>query len=184
MLPKTVPFLAVWLLARLSLQGRLLHGTVNSWADYGSALAMVAGIAIFSFSNAKGAAAGAGGGAAAVAAAAADVVTSGGLVGMLGAIGSGGVLLSLYLLFDSFQSQWQGGLFRKLKVDQMEMMRGCVDPPPPLLAPHIPRLQRPLGPDRLGTLPVYPPAQTPSRAFAVCRCGPALAESRPSTLAR
>ncbi len=37
---------------------------------------------------------------------------------------SGVALLSLYLFFDAFQSQWQSGLFRKEKVSQLEMMRG------------------------------------------------------------
>lgn len=37
---------------------------------------------------------------------------------------SGVALLSLYLFFDSFQSQWQSGLFRKEKTSQLEMMRG------------------------------------------------------------
>ena len=86
--------------------GRLLHGRRNSWEDYGSALIVVAGVSGYAFSTGGG-----GGGAAAT--------TS----------GSGVVLLSLYLFFDAFQSQWQGGLFKKEKVSQLEMMRGAPHPP-------------------------------------------------------
>ena len=34
----------------------------------------------------------------------------------VGTFGSGGALLILYLLFDSFQSQWQSGMLKKSKV--------------------------------------------------------------------
>lgn len=53
----------------------------------------VGGIAIFSFSTGSAGAAGA-------------AAAAGGAAGV-GAFGSGGMLLGLYLLFDSFQSQWQ-----------------------------------------------------------------------------
>ena len=91
---KVVPVMAM---------GRLLHGHRHSWADYGSASVMVGGIALFALSGGGGGGSGR---------------------GPAGTTASGVVLLTLYLFFDAFQSQWQSGLFRRQKVSQLEMMRG------------------------------------------------------------
>ena len=87
---KTIPVMAM---------GRLLHGRVNSWSDYGTALVVVAGVCGFA-------------------------LTTGESQSSAATSPSGVALLSLYLSFDSFQSQWQGGLFKTSNVGQLEMMRG------------------------------------------------------------
>jgi hypothetical protein len=115
------------------MMGRLLHGRRHSWADYGTASLVVAGVCGFAMVTSGGGGGGSNPG---------GVQTS----------ASGVALLSLYLCFDAFQSQWQSGLFKREKVGQV---RRCfhirpdfsyyADPPRPILCPspllpgHLPR---------------------------------------------
>lgn len=84
------------------LVGRLLHRRSYSWAEYVDAALITLGVTIFSLNEKKPKAG-----------------HDGGADSTLGYI-----LLAMYLMCDSFTSQWQDKVFKKFHVSQFQMMLG------------------------------------------------------------